>query len=1054
MLRWLTIFSGLVFATPAFAQGPTHGVPGAELRLAGALYSTKREDQVVIVQLREPPALAAARGGIGGMAASRGVGPPRMLQARSGNQTSHAQRLEASHDRLLAEIGAGQGKLYSYRHSFNGFAARLTGEQVAQLARHPDVTGIWPDQSRPLNSGESMRFLGFGSGAASLDTGLGLRGEGIIIGIIDSGVAPGHPSLSDRDQRPLPRLCRSEWARVSLLGRWLCRSHRQSSRQLVYEPPAQWNGICQAGEAFTVNDCNNKLIGARYYNEGFLATNELDPGEFLSPRDADGHGTHIASIAAGNDVEASLFGTRIGRIRGVAPRAYVAVYKACWLRPGETRATCNTSDLARAIDDAVADGVDIINYSVGNPESGFNGPDDLALLFAADAGVFTAVAAGNDGPAPGTIGAPGDSPWITTVAANTRDGRRFEEGMRVIAPASVAGDLVMREATFTALLSDTGPISGELRQVDDGIGQLPDGTPGSRDDACQPLVNRSEISGHVALIRRGGCTFETKLSRAQAAGATAVIVYNTAGPPITMLSDGDRIDIPAIMIGASDGQRLVAALAEGQRVEVELSKGRLIEEIVSGNVMGEFSARGPNLAAPDLIKPDLTAPGVDMLGGHTRDPATGQPGERFQVLSGTSQSAPVVAGLAALLREQHPDWTPAMIKSAMMTSAYQTVVLEDGETPAGPFAMGAGHVRPAGAVTPGAVYDADLLDYVAFACGLDPSPFPPTDCALLSAGGLSLRAQDLNLPSIGVGALVGSDQVRRRLTATQSGSFVAEIDAPPGTQVSVTPSTLNLGTGETANYTVNIDAAGIPLNEWRFGSLTWRSADHAVRSPLAAQARALAAPGELQLAGVAGETTFQLRAGYTGSYTPQAHGLRQPLVVEGFVQQDPQQRFTFRDGSGVTQHLIDIPPDQAYARFALADELTSGNDDLDLYLFYCPGDVCTQVGQSIGLSSDETVSLLFPAPGRYAALVHGFATDPASGPGADYLLLAWSFGVNDDVGNMLPLGPGFVSAGEEVTIELRWQDLEADSLYLGGISHNTPEGLQGLTVIRIDTRAP
>jgi hypothetical protein len=220
------------------------------------------------------------------------------------------------------------------------------------------------------------------------------------------------------------------------------------------------------------------------------------------------------------------------------------------------------------------------------------------------------------------------------------------------------------------------------------------------------------------------------------------------------------------------------------------------------------------------------------------------------------------------------------------------------------------------------------------------------------------------------------------------------------------------------------------------------------------QARAIAAPGELAFTGIAGEARFSLRAGYTGPYTPRAHGLRRPLVVEGFVEQDPAQRFSFREGSGVTRHLIDIPAGAAYARFALRDELTSGEDDLDLYLFYCPGDVCTQVGQATGLSSDETVSVPFPAPGRYAALVHGFATDPATGPGADYLLLAWSFGLDDDVGNLLPLGPGFVDSGAEAEVEIRWQSLEPDTLYLGGVSHNTPEGLQGLTLIGVDTRAP
>lgn len=1050
--RWLAIVC--LLAMPALAQGPTPALPGGELRLAGPLESPRQARQVYIVQLAEPPAMAIAQGSLERRAAA-GRGVPEMRRVReAGASLAHAQRLENHHAAVLDEIGAGQEKLYSYRHVFNGFAARLTPEQVDALRVHPEVRGLWQDRSRPLAGGETIRFLGLGA-AGGLDIAEGLRGEDIIIGIIDSGVAPGHPSLSDRDLRPLPRLCRSEWARVSLLGRWLCRTHREARRTLAYAPPLDWQGVCQAGEAFSASDCNNKLIGARFYSEGFLASNALDEGEFLSPRDADGHGTHIASLAAGNEVEASLFGTRVGRVRGVAPRARVAVYKACWLRPGETRATCNTSDLARAIDDAVADGVHVINYSIGNPEPGFTGPDDLALLFAADAGVFTAVAAGNEGPMAGTIGSPADSPWVITVAANSRPGRRFEEVIRITAPATLAGDLVMREAGFTARLSASGPVAGELRRVDDGVTTLPDGTAGTRDDACQPLINASEISGRIALLRRGGCSFASKLERVRNAGAIGAIVYNTSGPPITMVSDGEDIDLPAVMISSADGQRLVTALGEGTRVEVDLRKGRLREEVVTGNVMGEFSSRGPNLAAPDLIKPDITAPGIDLLGAHTPTPASGEPGERFQVLSGTSQSAPVIAGVAALLRERHPDWRPAMLKSAMMTSAWQDLVLEDGETPADPFARGAGQVDPQRAIAPGAVYDAELLDYAAFSCGVGSGGFSTADCATLAASGLSLRPIDLNLPSIGVAELVGVERLDRRLTAVDPGRYTVEIDAPPGASVSVTPSVLNLAAGETARFSLEIlREAALPLNTWRFGELRWRSDDHLVRSPLAARARALAAPAELSLAGSEGEAVLVLRGGYDGPYQPGAHGLRQPLLVEGLVEQDPDQRFSFRDGRGVTQHLIDIPPGQAYARFALRNELTDGRDDLDLYLFYCPGDVCTQVGLSAEPGSDEQVSVLLPAPGRYAALVHGFATDPSTAPGARYLLLAWSFGLDDDVGNLRVLGPGTLSTGAEHEVELRWRDLAPDSLYLGGVSHTTPDGLQALTILEIDTREP
>jgi hypothetical protein len=181
------------------------------------------------------------------------------------------------------------------------------------------------------------------------------------------------------------------------------------------------------------------------------------------------------------------------------------------------------------------------------------------------------------------------------------------------------------------------------------------------------------------------------------------------------------------------------------------------------------------------------------------------------------------------------------------------------------------------------------------------------------------------------------------------------------------------------------------------------------------------------------------------------HGLRLPLVINGFVDDDPTKTFSFRTTDGVTAHLIDVPPDQAYLRFALFDTLTDGDDDLDLYIYHCPDNVnCFRVGESGEPTSDEEVSFLTPESGRYAALVHGFATDNVSGgPGANYQLLAWAFGLIDDQGNMTASGPTFVNAGTSDSVTVNWTGLQSDTIYLGGVGHNTPTGLSAITVIRI-----
>ena len=280
------------------------------------------------------------------------------------------------------------------------------------------------------------------------------------------------------------------------LGLWLCSSYlRHPPTALVFDPPLRFRGACETGPGWDAKACNNKVVGARFYIDGFLSRWQLDPGEVRSPKDVDGHGTHIATIAAGNPVDASLLGTRLARVSGIAPRAQVAVYKACWLQPGATRGTCATSDLTRAIDDAVADGVDIINYSVGSLETDLTTPDDMALLHALDAGVLTVVAGGNDGPNLYTIGSPSSDPWVLTTAASTQSGELFDDAIEITAPTDLKQTIVMREATFTPALTRDEPIEASLVTADDGQGPIQGGARGSVRDACQALTNDKDMQG-------------------------------------------------------------------------------------------------------------------------------------------------------------------------------------------------------------------------------------------------------------------------------------------------------------------------------------------------------------------------------------------------------------------------------------------------------------------------------------------------------------------------------------------------------------------------------
>jgi hypothetical protein len=283
--------------------------------------------------------------------------------------------------------------------------------------------------------------------------------------------------------------------------------------------------------------------------------------------------------------------------------------------------------------------------------------------------------------------------------------------------------------------------------------------------------------------------------------------------------------------------------------------------------MTDFSSRGPNPVAPDIIKPDVTAPGIQILAGNSPfpDPDSTPPGELFQAIAGTSMSSPHVAGVFALLKQAHPEWSPAIAKSALMTTAYQDVRDNDRVNPADPLDMGAGHINPGGkwnkgSVTePGLAYDAGLFDYLGFLCDASPEVFanPASTCGSLESIGIPTKAYNLNYPSIGIAELVGSQTVMRTVTsvAKENGwhTYNVSAEAPPGYSVAVAPSTIQLKAGQTATYSLTITNVSAPVGEWRFGSLTWRenTGNYRARSPIAVKAALFSAPAEVSGSGVA-----------------------------------------------------------------------------------------------------------------------------------------------------------------------------------------------------------
>ena len=432
-----------------------------------------------------------------------------------------------------------------------------------------------------------------------------------------------------------------------------------------------------------------------------------------------------------------------------------------------------SSDLAAAIDQAVEDGVDVINYSIGGGP-GLPGADDVAFLFAADAGVFVATSAGNDGPGPETVGNPATMPWVTTVGANTQS--RFFEGIITLGNGrQYKGASLTEELGWTKLV-DAADAGDELC------------TPGALDAAV--------VTGKIVLCKRGVVGRVEKSLAVFEAGGVGMIQYN-ADNVDNLFTDTHWV--PSVHIDNKPGLAIKSYIdrASNPRAKIDTqtnsNKPRRSKWRPAPS-MTIFSSRGPNAVAPDVIKPDVTAPGLQILAGASPFVDEGSvPGELFQAIAGTSMSSPHVAGIYALLKQAHPDWSAAAAKSALMTTASQDVRDNDRVHRAGPFAMGAGHVDPGGRwnkkgslARPGLVYDAGLFEYAAFTCGMEWGIFSPGSCTFLEGLGVPDAPTDLNLPSIGISAVVGSETITRTVTSVTSGThrvtYRAHVQAPSGLQ--------------------------------------------------------------------------------------------------------------------------------------------------------------------------------------------------------------------------------------------------------------------------------
>jgi subtilisin family serine protease len=977
----LIAFSLCVAMPPAVVAGQSE--PDAEAK-SGKLSNN------YIVRMAEDP-VVAYKGGIKGLQATKPT-QGRKIDPNSPEVVQYVAYLDARHDQALASVG-GARKLYDYRYSFNGFAAELSEEQAAKMASAAGVLSVSRDELLKLDTSSTPAFLGL-SGPAGFWNTTGAKGEDVVIGMVDGGIWPESLSFSDRTGE---------------------NGNATKDGKLDYHEIPGWHGKCTPGEAFNASDCSQKLIGAQYFNAGWGGNDGIDaqlPWEYNSPRDFGGHGTHTASTAGGNNgVPATGAAAVFGSVSGIAPRARIAAYKVCWQTPAG--GSCFSSDSVAAIDQAVADGVDVINFSISGSTTNFRDSVEIAFLFAADAGVFVAASAGNSGPTVSTVAHPG--PWLTTVAAGTHN-------------RNGAGSVTLGNSVTYSGASVATAVAAPL--IDATAAGLPgaDSTKvalcyAAVDNGGTPVLDPAKVAGKIVACDRGVTARVNKSLAVQEAGGVGMLLTNTSANSL----NADFHFVPTVHLQNTDRAAL-KAYAATSGATATINQASIVLN-TPAPFTASFSSRGPLRAGNgDLLKPDLIAPGQDILAAVA---PPGNAGREFDLYSGTSMSSPHVAGLAALLKSLHGDWSPMMIKSALMTTAYD--VLDGPNTnPLVIFRQGAGHVRPNSAADPGLVYNSSFGDWLGFLCG---TQLPTSFCT--SAGVPVLDPSNLNTASIAIGDLAGIQTVTRKVTNV-GGKETYAFSSSGLVGITVTPSvssfTINPGASQSFNVTFTRTTAA--LNAYVGGYITWTGDQgHVVRIPVVIRPVALAAP--TQVSG-----SYSVTFGYTGSFAATGRGLVPADTTAGTVADDPTNGACALTSPNAQLIPVTIVAGTTHARFSLFDADVNPGSDIDLCVF---NSASALVGSSGSGTSAEEVNLLNPAAGGYTVVVQGWGVVGSS----PFKLYTWLLG-SAAAGNMTLSAPSSATIGATGTISLSFSGLTAGTKYLGSVAYSGAAGMPNPTIVRVD----
>lgn len=864
--------------------------------------------------------------------------------------------LESKQSALLTKVAevAGSSKVVaSYKYALNGVAIRMMPAEAEAVSRLPGVKRVERDQVFTVDTDTGPTLIGapkVWDGTAT-DSGVGAYGEGMVVGIIDSGINTDHRSFADISDDGF--------------------DHTNPLGSGVYL------GDC-AGEFAAL--CNDKLIGVYSYPviTGTYDDTDVFPVDLpKNGEDYGGHGTHVASTAIGNillNVPESLpengavesSGIETGfvyeRISGVAPRANVISYQVCWggrSDAGDTYGDCTGAAISAAIEDAIIDGVDVVNYSISGGGFSWGSSTELAFLAARNAGIFVATSAGNGGPGVSTTAK--HAPWYTAVAA-AEHGRAINYDKQI-------GEFTGGDTALEAIsgVSNSAGITASIVYAGDYTNANdPDGDPAQ---CLQPFPDDT-FSGEIVVCDRGAIARVAKAENAAAGGAGGLVLANLEGGATSL--DSDLYVIPGIHISSADGDSLKTWLASGENHMATITPSTGVQTINEDrvDVLASFSSKGPGTTISTLT-PTITGPGVSIYAayadqqfghdGHT--PAAGD----FNYLSGTSMSSPHLAGSAALVKSAQPTWTADNIRSALAMTATPTVKKEDGVTAGDWFDMGSGRVQVDVAVKAGLVMDETAANYEAANPNIDGEP------------------RSLNLPSITDNNCVGTCTWTRTVTATKDGSWsVAGASILGDLGITVTPATFDLTAGQSQEVTVAIDAFNAPSDVYSFGIVNFTSASSPdLHWPVSVVASNGTVPESVTAEAKRNQDSYVLKdvlAVEITEFTATSYGLTKATVVEGAVAQDSDNSDFLDDlTDGLFIATANVPEG---AKRLVVTTSDSTSPDLDLFVVIdANGDgIPTSdevVGTAATASASERVDIELPAAGMYWMIVQNWAASAA-----------------------------------------------------------------------------